>query len=60
MFRRIAALVCVAAGLIVADANHDAIRLYESFGFHEVSRHVMEKDDWDGEGDWWIAMRRDV
>lgn len=46
--------------LIVADANHDAIRLYESFGFHEVSRHVMEKDDWDGEGDWWIAMRRDV
>ena len=49
----------VPLSLTVCDTNRGAVVLYESLGFREVSCHEMVKEDWDGDGNYWISMRRD-
>jgi ribosomal protein S18 acetylase RimI-like enzyme len=42
--------------LIVADANEDARRLYERFGFREAGRRPMIKESWTAEGRDWVLL----
>lgn len=46
--------------IIVADANHDARRLYEHAGFRERAQRTMVKQGWDRSGDNWVLMVRDL
>ncbi|MFT3974621.1 MAG: GNAT family N-acetyltransferase [Amaricoccus sp.] len=44
--------------LIVEDANANARRLYESFGFRVADEAPMAKEDWQTDGTTWILMER--
>lgn len=49
-----------ALSLIVRDANTLARRLYEREGFAEAARRPVVRDGWDGEGEAWLLMLRDL
>lgn len=42
--------------IIVSDANEGARRLYERFGFREVARRQIVKEDWSNKGENWVLM----
>ena len=44
--------------LIAFDSNAGAIKLYESLGFETVASRAMVKEDWEGEGENLLLMRR--
>ena len=44
--------------LIAFDSNLRGIRLYESLGFEIVDSRPMVKEDWEGEGETLLLMRR--
>lgn len=46
--------------LIVADTNTAARRLYERMGYRERARRPMSKEGWDGPGNEWVLMIRDL
>lgn len=58
LVRDVAAHTTRDLGLIAADGNPDALRLYRRFGFEDVARHAMEAEDWTPNGRYWISMIR--
>ena len=46
--------------IIVAGTNTGARRLYERDGYREIARRTMVKDGWDGPGNVWVLLVRDV
>lgn len=47
---------CGGLSIIVSDANPGARRLYERQGCREIARRVMEKEDWENEGQHWVLL----
>jgi ribosomal protein S18 acetylase RimI-like enzyme len=47
---------CAGLSIIVSDANPGARRLYERQGCREIARRVMEKEDWENEGQHWVLL----
>ena len=47
-------------GIIVADTNTGARRLYERRGYREIARRPMVKHGWDGPGQAWVLLMRDA
>lgn len=45
--------------LIVEDANTGARRLYERYGFREMARRPMVKEDWISPGTDWVLLVKD-
>ena len=42
--------------LIVSDANHGAIRLYERLGYHRTASRPMVKEEWINPGQNWVLL----
>jgi len=42
--------------LIVSDANHGAIRLYERLGYHRAATRPMVKEEWKNPGQNWVLL----
>ena len=51
---------CTGLSLIVADANTGARRLYTRSGYGELATRPMVKEDWDGNGENWVLLRRSL
>jgi ribosomal protein S18 acetylase RimI-like enzyme len=44
--------------VIVSNANIGARRLYERFGYREMARRTMVKEQWVNEGHEWVLMTK--
>jgi ribosomal protein S18 acetylase RimI-like enzyme len=44
--------------VIVSDTNIGARRLYERFGYREIARRTMIKEDWKNEGREWLLLTK--
>lgn len=48
-----------AMSIITGDIN-PALRMYERFGFTEIARSAMVKDDWDYDGTEWVLLKKEL
>ena len=55
-----AACECRGLSIIVSDANAGAQRLYERSGYRALASRPKVKEGWDGPGENWILMVRDL
>ena len=45
--------------IITSDIN-PALQMYERFGFAEIARRQMVKDDWDYDGTEWVLLKKEL
>ncbi|MFV2054150.1 GNAT family N-acetyltransferase [Aliiroseovarius sp. YM-037] len=48
-----------AMSIITGDTN-PALQMYERFGFAEIARRQMVKDDWDYDGTEWVLLKKEL
>jgi len=51
---------CRGLSIIVSDANPGAQRLYERTGYRAIASRPKVKEGWDGPGDNWVLMTREL